>query len=500
MLFLGLLLQTPPVTIDLIHTKPISPYIYGANNMQWGKMGSGYPLVRQGGNRMTAYNWETNASNAGSDWHHQNDDYLAKSNEAGYVPGSYMKAAHANHAAVLITVPTIGYVAADKKGDGDVNKTPNYLSTRFLKSYAKKPGGKYIYPPDTKDRAVYQDEFVAWMERSKPAGQPIWYSLDNEPDLWANTHERIHPKKLTYAELIENNIEYGRAIKSVAPKALVFGPANYGWQGFRVLQDAPDANKRDFLNTYLDAMKTAEKSSGKRVLDVLDIHWYPEARGNGFRITDDSPKTAGLDARMQAPRSLWDPGYVETSWIADSLGKKPIALLPRVMKQIADHYPGTKLAITEYNYGGAKDPSGTVAQADVLGIFGKYGLFAACNWGISPDSPAQIAGFAAYLNYDGKGSKFGDLGLDVSGVNTQSGSVYAALSSKNRRRLTVVFISKSSPLSTDVRFKSPVKSCRGFLMNPTNPSQPRALPVKKVGDGWVVGLPPQSVATVEFSL
>ena len=91
-------------------------------------------MVRQGGNRMTAYNWETNASNAGSDYQHQNDGFLSESAEPGLVSSSYMKAAQENGAAVLLTIPTLGYVSADKNGNGDVNKTPNYLSVRFKKS------------------------------------------------------------------------------------------------------------------------------------------------------------------------------------------------------------------------------------------------------------------------------------------------------------------------------------------------------------------------------
>ena len=58
----------------------------------------------------------------------------------------------------------------------------------------------------------------------------------------------------------------------------------------------------------------------------------------------------------------------------------PIELIPRLMKKIADHYPGTKLSISEYNYGAGGDISGGLAEADVLGIFGREGLFAATMW------------------------------------------------------------------------------------------------------------------------
>ena len=115
------------ILVDATASKPISPYIYGVNHPDWLKLGIPTTLSRQGGNRMTAYNWETNASNAGSDWHHQNDGYLGESNEPGLAVKNHVVPALKNGAAALVTVPTAGYVAADKKADGDVNQTPNYL-------------------------------------------------------------------------------------------------------------------------------------------------------------------------------------------------------------------------------------------------------------------------------------------------------------------------------------------------------------------------------------
>ena len=54
------------------NVKSISPYIYGSNS----SVITNRTLDRSGGNRMTGYNWETNASNAGSDYYHHSDYYL----------------------------------------------------------------------------------------------------------------------------------------------------------------------------------------------------------------------------------------------------------------------------------------------------------------------------------------------------------------------------------------------------------------------------------------
>ncbi len=316
------------MTIDTQAARhPISPYIYGVNQADWGGRSRPMRLGRLGGNRWTAYNWETNASNAGSDFRHQNDDFLGGGDIPGEAVRPYVAQAHAAGAAVVVTVPMAGYVSADKNGGGDVNQTPDFLNVRFLKAGIK--GRGFTYPPDTGDGVVYLDELVAWLESAFPGARndperTIFYSLDNEPDLWANTHARIRPSgKVTYDELLSRTVALADAIKRVAPQALVFGPVSYGWQGYVSLQDAPDAGGRDFLDFYLSSLRVAEGSARRRLVDVLDLHWYPEAQGGGVRITGQDSTPAVAAARVQAPRSLWDPGYVETSWISqDGTGRR----------------------------------------------------------------------------------------------------------------------------------------------------------------------------------
>ena len=208
---------------------------------------------------------------------------------------------------------------------------------------------------------------------------------------------------MTYAELVQRTEEYAAAIKAVAPGALVFGPVSYGWHGFVRLQDAPDNGGRDFLDFYLDSMREAEGRARRRLVDVLDLHWYPEARGGGVRITEANNAPDVAAARVQAPRSLWDPTYAENSWISIDARVGAIRLIPRMKEKIAAHYPGTRLAITEYNYGGGDHVSGGVAQADALGIFGREDVFAAALWELQGGMRYVDGAFALYCNYDGAG-------------------------------------------------------------------------------------------------
>lgn len=432
--------------------RSISPLIYGINqvrDLDGQQRGTG--LVRMGGNRLTAYNWENNASNAGTDYLNQSDGYLVSGIPNGDKPGEAVRVraqeALGKGAAFLATIPICGYVAADKNGGGDVNQTPNYLQNRFKVTVAKK-NGAFTQTPDLADNSVYQDEFAAFLKATFPAAfngnqAQFLFSLDNEPDLWNSTHPRIHPNPVGYVELVQKDVEFAKAIKDVAPNALVTGFVSYGYSGYVTLQNAPD-QMGNFIDYWLDGMKAAENQAGKRVVDVLDLHWYPEAQGNGQRITGDDTAAGSVQARVQAPRSLWDPIYKENSWIANDYVQGPIALIPWVKAKIDAHYPGTKLGFTEYWYGGGAHISGALAEADVLGIFGREGVFLANMWELNNNVDMAYAALRAFTSYDGQGARFGDTSVNAVSNDVAKASIYASIDAQNNGRMVLVAINKTT--------------------------------------------------------
>jgi len=433
--------------------RPISPYVYGINSQK--DEGIGVTVRRMGGNRQTGYNWEINASNAGSDYNHQSDDWPCT--VLGYtdcgVPGAqfvdFAKENKTIGAETLATIPLVDYVTADKnKKVTEEEKAP---SARWVKSLPKKPGALSL-TPDLADKTVYQDEFVNFLvhKLGKAADGGIkFYSLDNEPALWPQTHPRIHPEHTRYDEMVKRTEAIASEVVRLDPTAQTLGAVAFGWSEYQSLSDAPDAKEHnDKYGTYLDyflaSMKELEHKHKKRLVHVLDVHWYPEARGTK-RITDkdNSPKTVA--ARLQAPRSLWDPTYVEKSWITGAAGK-PIRLIPWLQERIADRYPGTKLSITEYDYGGNDHVSGGLAQADVLGVFGREGLYLGNYWGNGPGNgnlpPYIKAAYRLYRNYDGKHGTFGDTAVTATPADQAKASIYAATDSKKKGQLTILVINK----------------------------------------------------------
>lgn len=524
--------------VDVKSVHPISPYVYGVNfltddaspqSAPWygARPPAGVTLNRMGGNRLSAYNWETNYSNAGNDYQFQNDTYLGATTIPGEAVRSRAAASFARGAAFMATVPMLGYVAADAAGPVDTSDATRAqrLDERFKVSRPAK-GAPFATAPDPNDGYVYQDEFVNWLETTFPSadrpGRPIFYSLDNEPDIWHATHAEIqgkisdrYPRLQSYDGFMQRTIEYARAIKAVAPDALLFGPATATWAGMATLGRYPSPDPvhgRDFfLDFYLDGLRAAERSGGRRLVDVLDLHWYPANGTSDGSITDDyAPQTPSLiEARLQAPRSLWDSTFHEHTWVTDAAGG-PIRLLPRLRETIARHYPGTKVAITEYYYGRGGDISGGIAQADVLGIFGREGVFAAALW---PQAGVRakpyggdgrkayafaFAAFRMYRDFDGNGGRFGDQGVAATTSDVAASSVYASRDSAGR--LVLVAINKTDgPLPATIALRGGTRPARtlAYVLTAASPTPARGTDPRSAPDGTVrYTMPAMSVSTL----
>jgi len=109
---------------------------------------------------------------------------------------------------------------------------------------------------------------------------------------------------------------------------------------------------------------------------------------------------------------------------------------------VAQYYPGTKVAITEYNWGALDDINGALAEADVLGIFGREGLDLATMWGEpQPTQPGAYA-FRMYRDYDGAGGRFGDVSVSAASGDQGRLAVYAAQRSSDKA-LTLTVINKT---------------------------------------------------------
>ncbi len=522
--------------IDGSATYPISRFIYGGNVVDeassYGNatMPAEFTFNRLGGNRATAYNWENNYSNAGQDYYYWNTADAQVGTSSGGTVRRHADPTFARGQAFMATVVMSGSVSSDacncNVGISDADRA-NRLASRFRVSRATK-GSPFTLTPNASDAFVYQDEFVNWFETSYPGRAtnptaPVFYSLDNEPDIWHSTHKEIFsdlndnpatPRLQTYTGFSDTSVVYAKAIKAVSPNAQVFGPATATYTGVTLLgrYPAPDPvyGTQNFTDVYLDRMRVASASAGRRLLDVYDTHFYPQNGTNAGTIVNDyaTQDAAMIEARVQAPRSLWDPTYNDGSWVTNVTGG-PIRLLPRLRDQIAAHYPGTKLAITEYYYGRGGDVSGGIAQADVFGIFGREGVFAASIWPFAGlwAAPYNGDGNKAYAyvfgalrmfrNYDGAGGAFGDVGLQATTTDRVASSVYASRNAAGN--VVLIAINKATTAkvaSITLRNVAAATTARTYVMSAASATPVRQADLAITAGALSYAMPAMSVTTL----
>jgi mannan endo-1,4-beta-mannosidase len=429
--------------------RPISPYIYGMCN-------GGYDnatIRRQGGNRMTGYNWENNASNAGADYFHQNDNYLpwvmgipmALENNPGIVTTAFHDSALAHGAISAVTLQMAGYVAKDKNGTS-VEAGEAAPSNRWVQIANEKPA-PFSLTPDLNDNFVYMDEYMNFLiqqygNASSPNGVKA-YILDNEAALWTSTHPRLYTGPISATDHLNKSLALARTVRGMDAGALIFGPESYGYSEYKNFQNATDwpaysGQYSHYLSLYLDSMEQASASYGSRLLDVMTVHWYPDVYAGGIYSNDVSPTIAA--ERMQVPRSLWDSSYVENGWIGQWFSED-LPILPKLKSLINTYYPGTKLGVTEYDYGGDAHISGGIAQAEALGAFARTGTEYATKWG-------TFSGYSlsAIQLYRDIAEPFGNQYVSSNSSDRTASNIFASISDNDDSELHFVVTNKSSSL------------------------------------------------------
>jgi len=512
------------ITINPSNTHPISPYIYGLNFYS-GVTGAPPDITfdRDGGNRWTAYNWETNASNAGSDYLYENDDYLSSSTTPAEAVRSFIAGDQANGMVSLVTFQLQGLVAGDENGPVSVADPPDL--TRFKQVVYQKStqsSAPFTINPPTTGNYVYMDEFI-WALDQKFSGQSIFGSnpttqhtfvqLDNEPELWNSTHLEVQgPNPVTSDAYIAKTLALTQALKDQFPDVLIFGPVHYGFEGIYNWQgelSATPSGNNWFPDKYLPAINTASTAYGKPLVDVYDFHWYSEATdGSGNRVTTLTGPTltdAQVQAIVQSPRSLWDTTYTENSWITTDVLGGPIYILGRLQSRIAAENPGMKISITEYNNGGSQHIAGTIAQADNLGIFGAQELFAANLWPSTATETYTLAGFRAFRDFDGANSSFGDTSLQATSSNVQNVVVYASTDSATPGRVVFVAINRSTSAQVTAISGQSLSGTAHLYQMTAAPAQGQSpvVPVPigtmaAIGSSLTVTLPALSVTTIDI--
>jgi Glycoside hydrolase family 44 len=464
------------ITVDaLANRHPISPLIYGtafATSNQLSDLN--FTMNRMGGNNETRDNWQINAHNLDADWY-----FESYPDSSSTTPGATVDAFVANSknggAEPMITISMIGWMPRLGPGRSIIYSysTNKYGPQTSTDPYLPDAGNGKAYPSGTPittndptdanfptnanfEQGLVQHLMNRWGLSTN--GGVRFYIMDNEESIWFSTHQDVHPVGPTMQEIRDDFFTYASMVKSNDPDALICGPEEWGWNGYLYSgydqqwsgqhndynrNDYPDRNANggwDYMPWLLNQIHQHDLSTGHRSLDYFTLHCYPQESGVGGN--DVTPSTELL--RNQSTRIFWDTNYVDPSWVNNI-----IMLIPRMKSWVATNYPGTKIGVTEYNWGAEDDINGATAQADILGIFGHEGLDLATRWTTPDASTPTYKAMKMYRNYDGNKSTFGDTSILTTVSNPDDLSAFGAVRTSDGA-LTLMAINKDINNATPI--------------------------------------------------
>jgi hypothetical protein len=458
-----------PVTITVdaqLNRHAISPQIYGVAFAPDASTVADLntPLHRSGGNSETRYNWQTNAHNHAADWFFES---IADSPATpAAAADSFVSTSKNGGAEPALTIPMIGWMPK-------LGSSRGKLASYSIAKYGPQTGNDASWMPDAGNgisstngnqpitsnnpndanfltNSAFQRAFVQHLTNRwglSTNGGVRYYIMDNEHSIWHSTHQDVHPNGASRAEIRDKFFDYAGMVKALDPNALVLAPEEFGWSGYLYsgadlqyggqhgygyLPDRSTNGGMDYVPWLLSQFYQRATNTNQRLLDYFTLHRYTEDSNVG----GNDVSTATQLKRSRSTRSFWDTNYVDETWI-----NQVVMLIPRMKGWVASYYPGTKIGITEYNWGAEDHINGATTQADILGIFGREGLDLATRWTTPPNTTPTYKAMKMYRNYDGNKSGFGDTSVNATGPNPDNVSTFAAVRSSDGA-LTVMVINK----------------------------------------------------------
>ena len=231
------------------------------------------------------------------------------------------------------------------------------------------------------DSAAEAYRFVYHLNKQHNLGVR-YFSVDNEPTLWADTHFDLIKEPISADDYIQKFIRLAIAMRTAADEIhqdpnfiKIFGPEDSStFQDFQTLspQDCVEGECRygrgsgilfeNFLDYFLYKIGKIEKDTnvnpkGYKLLDYLSFHVYPLFRYNYFdpeSFLYDSHGRQDVSGYLRSIR-LWDTDQINTHDYVWPRNKK-IAFYPFLNRAINAYYPQASIALTEFGIDSSGSP------------------------------------------------------------------------------------------------------------------------------------------------
>jgi hypothetical protein len=299
----------------------VSPYLYGRNNNFSDVFGTattaanitlykdaGLRFAREnGGNNATKYNWRRKISSH-PDWY--NNVY---SHDWDYASQT-----------IQTSIPSMQTMWAFQLiGKAAANKTNNfndyaYNSSQWWSGCSQNLAGGGQVNTSGGSKALIEGNpdlyLMSWPTDSTTGIIDHWFgagglglnknnflywSMDNEPEIWSGTHDDVMPTQLAASAFVDKYLEVAKKARLKFPEIKLTGPVSANeWQWYKWGSESISINGKyySWLEYFIKRVADEQKATGIRLLDVLDIHWYP---------TESADTTV-----LQLHRIFYDKTYV----------------------------------------------------------------------------------------------------------------------------------------------------------------------------------------------
>ena len=272
-----------------------------------------------------------------------------------------------------------------------------------------------------------------------------YWSMDNEMEIWRGTHSDLD-LPVTGDFLVERYIDVAKKARAAWGDIKLTGPvAANEWQWCSVAsyneQDRPKGADRNYcwLEYFIMKVAEAQKSSGTRLLDVFDIHWYPsekdyESRVNWHRVLFDTTYNYPGANGIKMVNGGWDNDNQKeyifkriNDWLEKYFGK--------------DH--GITLGITETDLNDSDPMVTALIYASFLGTMQDNGveIFTPWTWGDGMYETVHLFSRYGHANR-----------IESVSTNDSLVSAYSSVTDKGDS-LTVIFVNRAEKDAQDIQLK-----------------------------------------------
>jgi hypothetical protein len=451
--------NTAQVTISIDPTKEvksISPAIYGRNNSIPKEIfaqplsasellrlqESGVRFLREGGgNNATKYNWKKRLSSH-PDWYNNvfgNDWDAAVKTMRDKLPSNVNG---------MWSLQLIGKSAANTSNNFN---DWSYNGSKWWTGTAQNLAGGGQVNAAGGDKAttngnpdLYLTPWTAdstvgildhWLNTLKIDKQRITYwNMDNEPEIWNGTHDDIIKSDFSADIYMKNYFAVAKKARAKFPTIKLVGPVTANeWQWFNWMnKTTTDANGKYYcwLEYFIKRCAEEQKTSGLKLLDVVDIHFYPN---------ENTPEQV-----LQMHRIFFDKNYVYAGangvksinggWDTSQTKEYIFGRINAWLDQYFGQNHGIKLGLTEMDVNNNTPSVVSVWYASMLGEFMKNDVEIFTPWSWKTGMWETLHLFSKYNKT-----------LSVQGISSDETNISAYPSiNATKDSMTVVLVNRST--------------------------------------------------------